>query len=169
VLASLLFARLYLHWAPPALTSAALVLSGSALAGLPLAFALPAALVLLPVFWLGANTVVTTGITYRQISTPESLLSRVNAVGRRIAWGGQAAGPPLSASWPPAPGSGQHSPSPPAPSWQPGSHAPPPPGVSQAPVASRQPTTRQQPAITLPGRWRICVLAHAWRPSWEPR
>ena len=92
VLAALVFARLYRHRSPTALTAAAMVVAAAALGGLALVTPLLAALALLMVFWLAANTVVTTGITYRQTSTPDRLLSRVNVVGRMIAWGGQPAG-----------------------------------------------------------------------------
>jgi len=93
VLASLAFSRLYRRRSPTGLTTAATLAAALTVGGLALVAPLPAALaLLLLVFWFAANTVVMTGITYRQTSTPDLLLSRVNVVGRMIAWGGQPAG-----------------------------------------------------------------------------
>ena len=92
VFASLAFSRLYRRRSPTGLTTAATLAAALTVGGLALVAPLPAALALLLVFWFAASTVVTTGITYRQTSTPDLLLSRVNVVGRMIAWGGQPAG-----------------------------------------------------------------------------
>jgi predicted MFS family arabinose efflux permease len=86
------FSRLYRRRSPAALTATALVTAAIALGSLALVTPLPTALAPLLVFWLAANIVVTTGITYRQTSTPDLLLARVNVVGRMIAWGGRPAG-----------------------------------------------------------------------------
>jgi len=95
VLAALLFARLYRLRPPLVLTGAAMIVAGLALGALALVTPLPAALALLPVFWFAIDIVTTAGITYRQVSTPDAVLSRVNVVGRMIAWGGQPAGAAL--------------------------------------------------------------------------
>lgn len=50
-----------------------------------------AALVLV-VFYFGISTVITTGITYRQLASPDDLRSSVNVLGRMVSWGGQPFG-----------------------------------------------------------------------------
>jgi hypothetical protein len=46
----------------------------------------------LVVFSGGIATAITTGITYRQLASPDDLRSSVNVLGRMVAWGGQPFG-----------------------------------------------------------------------------
>jgi predicted MFS family arabinose efflux permease len=46
----------------------------------------------LVVFSCGISTAITTGITYRQVASPDDLRSSVNVLGRMVSWGGQPFG-----------------------------------------------------------------------------
>jgi predicted MFS family arabinose efflux permease len=51
-----------------------------------------AAALVVVVFFAGISTAITTGITYRQLASPDDLRSSVNVLGRMVAWGGQPFG-----------------------------------------------------------------------------
>ena len=46
----------------------------------------------LVIFSSGISTAITTGITYRQLASPDDLRSSVNVLGRMVSWGGQPFG-----------------------------------------------------------------------------
>ncbi len=50
------------------------------------------ALVVFGLFSLSQMLTTANGITYRQMATPDALQSRVNVIGRMVAWGGQPFG-----------------------------------------------------------------------------
>ncbi len=80
---------------PPRLTTYAL--TGAAVAMLALAFT-TSFVVALPIWLLwqaGTELAILNGITYRQTTVPDALLSRVNVVARMVAWGGQPFGAAL--------------------------------------------------------------------------
>ena len=92
LLAGAVFARLFTIRrirviTPTALAAAALIAVGLATTS---AFVVAAGLYVL--FSLAIQLVITVGITYRQLASPDHLVSSVNVVGRMVAWGGQPFG-----------------------------------------------------------------------------
>ncbi len=80
---------------PPRVTTYAL--TGAAITMLALAFT-TSFVVALPIWLLwqaGTELAILNGITYRQTTVPDELLSRVNVVARMVAWGGQPFGAAL--------------------------------------------------------------------------
>ena len=94
-LAGLAFDRVYrtgrVHWLSPATIGASAVVclayaaAGSFLVAAPLQLMLS----------LFLTTTIAVGITYRMLATPDVLRSRVNVIGRMVAWGGQPVGAAL--------------------------------------------------------------------------
>ena len=97
LLAGLGFARLFgvdrVSW----LTPGSLTISGVAAGMLAFTQSWVFATVLLVVFSATITTTIMTGITYRQIASPDELRSSVNVIGRMIAWGGQPFGAAIGA------------------------------------------------------------------------
>ncbi|HEY4334048.1 MAG TPA: MFS transporter [Ilumatobacteraceae bacterium] len=92
LIAGILFARIFLprrvKWATPS----TIMLAAIAVAGLTIATNWILAGGLLIVFAWANGVTVTTGITYRQLASPDELRSSVNVFGRMISWGGQPFG-----------------------------------------------------------------------------
>jgi hypothetical protein len=61
--------------------------------------ALPVAIAFYFVWSAAISATIVTGITYRQLVTPDRLQSRVNVIGRMVAWGGTRSGPRSDASF----------------------------------------------------------------------
>jgi len=97
MIAGLVFSRLFRPERIPILTPASLALSTVAsvllLVSMPTVAALPVG-----VFSIGIMVTITTGITYRQLATPDTLTSTVNTIGRMIAAGGQPLGAAIGAA-----------------------------------------------------------------------
>ena len=92
LVSGLLFARVFRRERVPWLSPLTMVLAGLATAGLAvLSTFVGAAIVYFAISAFVAMT-ITVGITYRMLATPDGLRSRVNVVGRMVAWGGQPFG-----------------------------------------------------------------------------
>jgi len=94
--AGLVFARLFSAARVRVLTPAAVAWSALCSIGLAAGvgwLATPA----MAAFSFGIMVTITTGITYRQLATPDQLVSTVNTIGRMIAAGGQPVGAALGA------------------------------------------------------------------------
>lgn len=91
LIAGLVFARLFTAERVRILTPATLAFSAASstllLVSIPTIAALP-----IGAFSIGIMLTITTGITYRQLATPDTLTSTVNTIGRMIAAGGQPLG-----------------------------------------------------------------------------
>jgi len=96
LIAGLVFARLFRPPRVRILTPAALAFSATSssllLISTPAIAAIPVG-----AFALGIMLTITTGITYRQLATPDTLTSTVNTIGRMIAAGGQPLGAAIGA------------------------------------------------------------------------
>lgn len=97
LIAGLIFSRVFTPKRVPVLTPAALTVSATA-SGLLLVSIPNAAAVAVGVFSTGIMITITTGITYRQLATPDTLTSTVNTIGRMIAAGGQPLGAAIGAA-----------------------------------------------------------------------
>jgi len=97
LLAGIGFARLFRPNRVVWLTPVSLAVSG-VVAGVLFATRswLPAA-ALMTVFFASITVTIMTGITYRQIASPDELRSSVNVIGRMISWGGQPFGAAVGA------------------------------------------------------------------------
>lgn len=74
------------------LSPGSLLMAALAAGALALVGAWVVAAVLTVAFSFAITTTIATGITYRQLATPDNLRSSVNVIGRMVAWGGQPAG-----------------------------------------------------------------------------
>ncbi len=97
LLAGLLFARVFsptrVRYLTPATLAFSAASSGLMLVPIPTIAALPVG-----AFSVGIMLTITTGITYRQLATPDHLTSTVNTIGRMIAAGGQPLGAAVGAA-----------------------------------------------------------------------
>ncbi|MEM9517359.1 MAG: MFS transporter [Actinomycetota bacterium] len=97
LIAGLVFARLFTPARVRLLTPATVALSAAStsvmLVSIPTFAAAPVG-----VFAIGIMLTITTGITYRQLATPDQLTSTVNTIGRMIAAGGQPFGAAIGAA-----------------------------------------------------------------------
>ena len=91
------FARLFRVGRVTWLTPGSLAVSGVVAGALFFTTSWVLAAVLLVVFSASITTTIMTGITYRQIASPDELRSSVNVIGRMIAWGGQPFGASIGA------------------------------------------------------------------------
>lgn len=92
LLAGASFGRLYSRERIAVLTPSALVGAGIVAVVFGATSTYLVALVLYVAFSWCVQTVISTGITYRQTASPDELVSSVNVVGRMVAWGGQPLG-----------------------------------------------------------------------------
>jgi MFS family permease len=97
LLAGLGFARLFRVDRVSWLTPASLAASGLAAATLSLTRNWVFAAAVLVVFSATITMTIMTGITFRQIASPDGLRSSVNVIGRMISWGGQPFGAAVGA------------------------------------------------------------------------
>ena len=97
LLAGLGFARLFRAERVVWLTPGSLAVSGAAAAALFFTHSWVLAAALLVVFFASITMTIMTGITYRQIASPDELRSSINVIGRMIAWGGQPFGAAVGA------------------------------------------------------------------------
>jgi predicted MFS family arabinose efflux permease len=92
LVAGLMFARIFaprrVRWMSPG----TVLVAALTVTGLTLATNWVVAAILLVVFAWANGVTVTSGITYRQLATPDSLRSSVNVFGRMVSWGGQPFG-----------------------------------------------------------------------------
>ena len=92
LLAGLAFSRVFRANRVAWLTPASLLVSGAIAGALTASRSWPVAAPLLVIFSAAITTTIMTGITYRQLETPDNLRSSVNVIGRMISWGGQPFG-----------------------------------------------------------------------------
>jgi len=97
LLAGLGFARLFRADRVAWITPASLAVSGVVAALLFFTRSWVPATALLVVFFAAITMTIMTGITYRQMASPDELRSSVNVIGRMIAWGGQPFGAAVGA------------------------------------------------------------------------
>ncbi len=90
--AGLLFGRLFAPERVRVITPAGLIGAGLLCVGLVSTSTFVVALGLATLFSACIQVVITTGITYRQLASPDHLVSSANVVGRMVAWGGQPFG-----------------------------------------------------------------------------
>ncbi|HEX3090382.1 MAG TPA: MFS transporter [Ilumatobacteraceae bacterium] len=92
LLAGLMFSRLFaprrVRWMSPA----TVLVAGLMVTGLSVVTNWVVAAMMLVVFAWANGLTVTSGITYRQLATPDDLRSSVNVFGRMVSWGGQPFG-----------------------------------------------------------------------------
>jgi MFS family permease len=97
LLGGLVFRRTFRIERVSTTTAAALVLSAVSALAMAKNTNLWIGVALLATFSIAIRTTVTTGITYRQLVTPDELRSSVNAIGRMMSWGGQPFGAAIGA------------------------------------------------------------------------
>jgi predicted MFS family arabinose efflux permease len=92
LLTGLVFGRLFSTERVPRLTPAGIATAGLVAAGLAATSSFVVAFILYTAFAAAVQLVIVTGITYRQLASPDQLVSSVNVIGRMVAWGGQPFG-----------------------------------------------------------------------------
>jgi predicted MFS family arabinose efflux permease len=92
LLTGLVFGRIFAADRVPRITPVGLAAAGVVALGLTLTSNFVVAFVLYTAFTAAIQLVIVTGITYRQLASPDQLVSSVNVIGRMVAWGGQPFG-----------------------------------------------------------------------------
>jgi MFS family permease len=86
------FGRVFTTDRVPRITPSGLAAAGVIAAGLAATSSFVLAFILYTAFTAAIQLVIVTGITYRQLASPDQLVSSVNVIGRMVAWGGQPFG-----------------------------------------------------------------------------
>ena len=95
LIAGLVFGRIYRFEKVGKFAAVTIVLSSLLLGVMAFVTVFVVALVVFGLFSLSQMLTQANGITYRQMATPDALQSRVNVIGRMVAWGGQPFGAAL--------------------------------------------------------------------------
>lgn len=92
LLAGLAFSRLFAPARLRAVVAGALGVGGLGTIALAVSPSIGLAIPLYLLVAICGQTVILTGVTFRQMATPDSLRASVNVIGRMVAWGGQPVG-----------------------------------------------------------------------------
>jgi len=90
--AGLVFGRIFRFDKAGRIAAITILMSAFLLGALAFVTVFAVALVVFGLFSLSQMLTTANGITYRQMATPDALQSRVNVIGRMVAWGGQPFG-----------------------------------------------------------------------------
>ena len=88
----LVFGRIFRFDKAGRIAAVTILISAFLLGALAFVTVFAVALVVFGLFSLSQMLTTANGITYRQMATPDALQSRVNVIGRMVAWGGQPFG-----------------------------------------------------------------------------
>jgi MFS family permease len=92
LIAGLVFGRIFRFDKAGRIAAITILISAFLLGALAFVTVFAVALVVFGLFSLSQMLTTANGITYRQMATPDALQSRVNVIGRMVAWGGQPFG-----------------------------------------------------------------------------
>lgn len=92
LIAGLVFGRIFRFDKAGRIAAITILISALLLGALAFVTVFAVALVVFGLFSLSQMLTTANGITYRQMATPDALQSRVNVIGRMVAWGGQPFG-----------------------------------------------------------------------------
>jgi predicted MFS family arabinose efflux permease len=92
LVAGIMFGRIFRRDRVPIITPISLALAAAMIGLLLVVDHWWIAGLVLVIFSSGISTAITTGITYRQLASPDDLRSSVNVLGRMVSWGGQPFG-----------------------------------------------------------------------------
>ena len=87
-----MLARIFRFEKAGKIAAVTIVISSALLGTLAFVTVFAVALVVFGLYSMSQTVTTANGITYRQLATPDELQSRVNVIGRMVAWGGQPFG-----------------------------------------------------------------------------